>query len=89
LIDTQGSRYSTPTRKQAAAIKIDEGTWRYIQTDGISRSTTARIDDVLEKLYCTTTNNVFNGLEKILMATSSQDSLRATYSTANIWNMTS
>jgi hypothetical protein len=87
LINAQGSRYTTPTRKQAA-IKIDEGSRRYIQTNGIGHSTTSRIDDVLKKLYCTTANDVFDRLKKVLMAARSQDALRATYSAAKIWNMT-
>jgi hypothetical protein len=73
LINAQGSRYTAPTGKQAA-IKIDEGSRRYIQTNGIGHST-PWIDDVLEKLYCTTANNVFDGLQKILMTSRSQDTL--------------
>jgi len=86
LINAQGSSYTGSSRKQAA-IKIDEGSGRYIQTNGIGHST-PRIDNVLEKLYCTTANDVFDSLKKILMAARSQDALRATYSTPNIWNMT-
>jgi hypothetical protein len=44
---------------------------------------------VLEKLYCATANDVFDSLEKVLMATSSQDALRATHGATNIWDMTS
>jgi hypothetical protein len=86
LINTQGSRYTAPSRKQAA-IKIDEGSRRYIQANGIGHST-PRIDDVLEKLYCTTANDVFDSLKKILMATRSQDALRAAYNATDIRNMT-
>jgi hypothetical protein len=48
---------------------------KHIRMNGIGHSTTPRIDDVLEKLYCTTANNVFDGLEKILMTARSQDTL--------------
>jgi hypothetical protein len=86
LVDAQGSRYTGSTGKQAA-IKIDEGSRRYIQTNGISHST-SWVDDVLEKLYCTTAYNVFDGLEKILMTARSQDTLRATHSPPEIRDMT-
>jgi hypothetical protein len=85
LIDAQGSRYTAPTRKQTA-IKIDEGSRRYVQTNGIGHSTTPRIDDVLEKLNCTTANDVFDSLKDILMAARSQNALRATYSATKIRN---
>jgi hypothetical protein len=87
LINPQGSRDTAPTRKQAA-IKIDEGPRRYIQTNGIGHSTTPRVDDVLEELYCTTADDVFDSLEKVLMATRSQDALRATHSATKVRNMT-
>jgi hypothetical protein len=74
LVDAQGSGYTSPTWKQAA-IKIDEGPRRYVQANGISHATTSWIDNVLEKLNRATANDILNGLEKILVATSSQNTL--------------
>jgi hypothetical protein len=86
LINAQGSRYTAPGEQ--ATINTNEGSWRYIQTNGIGYSTTPRIDDVMEKLYCTTANGVFGSLEQTLMAARGQDALGAMGNATKIRNMT-